>query len=90
MRAVLERCQHTGPRMHTLVTMGAQHQGIMNIPECWNPSFNVTPAKPYCWAMQRLVGWGAYLPWVRSHVIQAQYFKVGGRSCPHIAPSSPP
>ena len=30
MRAVLERCQGDGkpgaPRMHTLVTMGAQHQ----------------------------------------------------------------
>ena len=77
MRAVLERCQHTGPRMHTLVTLGAQHQGIMNVPECWNPSFNATPAKPFCWAAQRLLGWGAYLPWIRSHVIQAQYFKVG-------------
>ena len=77
MRAVLERCQHTGPRLHKLITMGAQHQGIMNVPECWNPSFNATPAWPFCSAMQHLLGWGAYLPWVRSHIIQAQYFKVG-------------
>ena len=26
MRAVLERCQHTGPQMHSLITLGAQHQ----------------------------------------------------------------
>lgn len=27
LRGVVERCQHLGPKMHTLVTMGAQHQG---------------------------------------------------------------
>ena len=27
LRAVAERCQHLGPRMHTLVTMGAQRGG---------------------------------------------------------------
>ncbi len=27
LRGVVQRCQHLGPRMHTLVTMGAQHQG---------------------------------------------------------------
>ena len=62
--------------MARLITLGAQHQGIMNVPECWNPSYNMTPAAPFCWSMQRLLGWGAYLPWVRSHVVQAQYFKV--------------
>jgi len=43
MRAVVERCQHRGPRMHTLVTLGGQHQGVMNVPLCDNPSFNNTP-----------------------------------------------
>ena len=62
--------------MARLITLGAQHQGIMNAPECWNPSYNMTPAAPFCWSMQRLLGWGAYLPWIRSHVVQAQYFKV--------------
>jgi palmitoyl-protein thioesterase len=36
LRAVAQRCQHLGPgggwRMHTLVTMGSQHQGIMDVP----------------------------------------------------------
>lgn len=75
LRAVVERCQHTGPKMHTLITMGSQHQGIMNIPECWNPSFNATPAVPWCYAVQKIMGWGAYAPWVRNHIIQAQYTK---------------
>jgi hypothetical protein len=34
MRAVVQRCQHMGPRMHTLVTLGAQHQGVMAAPGC--------------------------------------------------------
>ncbi len=75
MRAVVERCQHRGPKMHTLVTLGGQHQGVMNVPLCWNPSFNTTNTY-VCRAMQSVVGWGAYLPFIRSHVIQAQYFKV--------------
>ena len=75
MRAVVERCQHRGPRMHTLVTLGGQHQGVMNVPLCWNPSLNATPSL-LCRAMQSVVGWGAYLPLIRDHLIQAQYFKV--------------
>ncbi len=34
MRAVVQRCQHLGPRMHSLVTLGAQHQGVMAVPGC--------------------------------------------------------
>jgi hypothetical protein len=30
-----------------------------------------------CETMQTILGRGAYLPWVRDHVVQAQYFKVG-------------
>ncbi len=29
-----------------------------------------------CETMQTILGKGAYLPWVRDHVVQAQYFKV--------------
>ena len=28
LRAVAERCQHTGPKMRTLVTLGSPHQGV--------------------------------------------------------------
>lgn len=75
MRAVVERCQHTGPKVHTLVTLGGQHQGVMNVPSCWNPSFNMTPSM-MCNIAQRFLGWGATLPFIRTRLVQAQYFKV--------------
>ena len=74
LRAVVQRCQHRGPQMHTLLTMGSQHQGIMDVPGCWEPSFNATPSWG-CRAMESLLGFGAYLSWVQSASIQAQYWK---------------
>jgi len=74
LRAVVQRCQHAGPAMHTLVTMGAQHQGIMDVPGCWQPSFNATPSHA-CRIMQKVLEWGAYSPLIRSWSVQAQYFK---------------
>lgn len=74
LRAVAERCQHTGgPRMSTLVTMGAQHQGIMNVPGC--RTLPVNSSHGMCHLMQQVLGEGAYLPFVRDHIVQAQYFK---------------
>lgn len=74
MRAVVERCQHTGPKAHTLITLGGQHQGVMNVPSCWNPSLNMTPSY-VCSASARFLGWGATLPFIRTRLVQAQYFK---------------
>ena len=34
LRAVVQRCQHTGPKASVLITMGSQHQGVMNVPGC--------------------------------------------------------
>lgn len=81
LRAVLERCQHRDgmPKMHRLITLGGQHQGIMNLPSCTGPSYNQTSSWP-CKAVQRFLGLGAYLPWIRSHVVQAQYFKASRRT----------
>lgn len=47
----------------------------MNVPECWEPSVNATPVS-ICKAMQVALAYGAYLPWVRESIVQAQYFKV--------------
>jgi len=77
LRAVVEQCQHSGPRMKTLVTLGAPHQGVMNVPLCngmehksrWSPAYWA------CSSMQAALHWGAYLPWVRDHIVQAQYFR---------------
>ncbi|PSC70395.1 palmitoyl-thioesterase 1 [Micractinium conductrix] len=117
MRAVVQRCQHLGPRAHTLVTMGAQHQGVMSVPGCPEPASSGgdgggngstsgsaagvpepdssarganggaagwhgaaggdagTSPSLYCRLMQGLIARGAYVSWVQSHVVQAQYVK---------------
>ena len=43
MRGVLERCQHKGPKMARLITLGGQHQGVMaRKPPLQAPSLPVT------------------------------------------------
>ena len=75
LRAVAQRCQHTLPGpMHTLVTMGSQHQGVMEVPGCWGPSFNATPTA-LCRAVEALLSHGAYYDWVQRSVVQAAYWK---------------
>ena len=89
-QALVERCQHIGPRARTLVTLGSQHQGVMNVPGC-DTSANLTltgqgdaggevqPAaasNSVCDLMHSMLGKGAYLPYIRDHLVQAQYFKV--------------
>lgn len=63
------------PKMHRLITFGGQHQGIMNFPACTGPSYNHTSSMP-CKIVQHMLSIGAYLPWIRSHIVQAQYWKV--------------
>lgn len=73
LRAVVERCGHKLPRVHSLITLGGQHQGVANTPGC---STDLTgAAAKACTAMQMLLAQGAYAPWVRSNLVQAQYFK---------------
>lgn len=76
MRAVAERCRHDGPPMRTLITMGAQHQGVYNLPKCGTDEGDPS-SKPsaVCLGIQYLLGTSAYAPYVRDHVVQAQYFK---------------
>lgn len=70
MRAVAERCQHVGPKMHTLVTMGAQHQGVANVPGCWEPGGGGAPsASFYCRTMQVCV------------IVEGSWFGLGGEPC---------
>lgn len=84
MRAVAQRCGGS-PRMHTLITMGAQHQGIMNMPSCGSALGNGTAGpggakdNSLCSLMRRFIGQGVWLPYVRDDVVQAQYFKDPAR-----------
>ena len=50
----------------------------MNVPLCngMEEKSRWSPAYWACSSMQTALHWGAYLPWVRSHIIQAQYFRV--------------
>jgi len=73
LRAVVERCGHELPPIHTLITLGAQHQGVMNAPGCRSDTAGA--AGKACSMMHLLLGHGAYAPWVRTNIIQAQYFK---------------
>ena len=65
-RAYVQRCNV--PPVHTLISIGGQHQGVFGIPHC--PGANNT----LCETMRRLVGLGAYIPWIQDKVVQAQYW----------------
>ncbi|WIA16135.1 hypothetical protein OEZ85_012853 [Tetradesmus obliquus] len=74
LRAVVQRCGRRLPPIHSLITLGGQHQGVANTPGC---SVDLTgAAAKACTAMQLLLARGAYAPWVRENIVQAQYFKV--------------
>jgi palmitoyl-protein thioesterase len=67
LRAYVERCND--PPVYNLITFGGQHQGVSDIPEC------VGANKTLCEMMAKLLGMGAYTPFVRDISVQAQYFK---------------
>jgi len=67
LRAYIQRCND--PPVYNLVTMGAQHQGVLDIPGC--VGYNET----LCEMMTKLLAKGAYAPIIRDNLIQAQYFK---------------
>lgn len=73
LRGLVQRCGHF-LNIHTVVTMGAQHQGVMEPPGCWAPSFNTSPSWQ-CKMMEEILARGSYLPWVQHSSVQAQYFK---------------
>lgn len=82
MRAVAQRCQDRGPRMHTLVTMGGPHEGVADTPGCGAIAGDGPPgaaASLGCRLMQGMLGASAYSPFLQRHVIQAQYFKDPAR-----------
>lgn len=74
LRAVVQRCGHELPPVRTLVTLGGQHQGVMNAPGCGAAGTGGDSgwAAKACGVMQALLARGAYSPWVKDHVVQAQ------------------
>lgn len=66
LRAVAQRCPN--PPMKSLVTMGAQHQGVYGFPRCPGESIAL------CNIMRELLNLGAYVGFVQNTLVQAQYW----------------
>eukprot|EP00210_Caulerpa_lentillifera_P003150 g3010.t1 len=71
LRAVAQRCNHEEPKMRTLVTLGAQHQGVMGYPGC----DVMKDMSILCRIVQRAIRIGVYRSPFESTIIQAQYYK---------------
>lgn len=71
LRAVIQRCNHLGSPAKRLITMGSQHQGVMDWPGCWEPSYNITPGL-LCRLVQKVIDYGAFNSFVQRYVVQAQ------------------
>jgi len=67
LRAYVERCNK--PPVFNLITMGGQHQGVADFPNC------VSVNETICAIVEEMLSFGAYTSFVQDNVIQAQYFK---------------
>eukprot|EP00005_Dracoamoeba_jomungandri_P003747 CAMPEP_0174256150 /NCGR_PEP_ID=MMETSP0439-20130205/5388_1 /TAXON_ID=0 /ORGANISM="Stereomyxa ramosa, Strain Chinc5" /LENGTH=271 /DNA_ID=CAMNT_0015338631 /DNA_START=128 /DNA_END=943 /DNA_ORIENTATION=- len=66
LRGYVERCNL--PKVHNLVSIGGQHQGVFGFPRC--PGENST----LCEFVRKMLDLGAYLSFVQDSIIQAQYW----------------
>ncbi|WFD34977.1 hypothetical protein MCUN1_001823 [Malassezia cuniculi] len=66
LRAYVERCNK--PRVRNLITLGSQHMGITQLPEC-------VLGDPICHTIHRVLEGGIYNDYAQSHVVPAQYFR---------------
>ena len=76
VRGLVERCE--GLKVHNVITLGGQHQGVMQVPGCDAGGTNESHSdsgSSICHLMQEIINHGAYLEFVQSRVIQAQYVK---------------
>ena len=79
LRGLVQRCP--GIKVHTLVTMGSPHGGVVEVPGCPASANGI-----YCAQMRRLLDAGAYNKLIRGSVVQAQVrvsAPTGG--CPALA-----
>ncbi|KAI9225496.1 MAG: palmitoyl protein thioesterase, partial [Piptocephalis tieghemiana] len=67
LRAYIERCND--PPVRNLITFGAQHAGVADIPNC------LDRGDIWCLMMRRMVRTGVYSNWAQHNIIQAQYYK---------------
>jgi len=67
LRAYVERCND--PPVYNLITYGAQHNGVSDVPGCANDD------SEFCSRMKFLLSTNVYNSFIQNNVIQAQYFK---------------
>ena len=65
LRGLVQRCPDI--KVHTLVTMGSPHGGVVEVPGCPASANGI-----YCAQMRRLLDAGAYNKLIRGSVVQAQ------------------
>lgn len=68
LRAVVQRCGHTIPKMKNLITLGGQHQGVYGIPNCGALQHDT------CDYIRRLLNYAAYNSWMQHWLVQATYW----------------
>jgi palmitoyl-protein thioesterase len=64
--------------MRTLITFGAQHMGVSDIPAC-------SPRDVSCALMHRAARAGVYTAWAQRALVQAQYFRDPARMAAYLA-----
>lgn len=66
LRAYVERCNV--PRVRNLITLGSQHMGITQLPDCAFGSM-------ICRLINHMLENGVYSGYAQSHLVPAQYFR---------------
>jgi len=66
LRAYVQRCN--SPPVKNLISVGGQHQGIFGLPHCPGESSTL------CETMRELLDEGAYISWIQSFLVQAEYW----------------
>lgn len=66
LRAYVERCND--PPVLNLISIGGQHQGVYGLPDCPGPNYTL------CELARELLDYGAYIPWIQSFQVQAEYW----------------
>jgi len=67
LRGYVERCND--PPVYNLITMGSQHMGVADFPDCVNVNETI------CKIVEEILSWGVYTELAQDNVIQAEYFK---------------
>nr|XP_002125680.1 palmitoyl-protein thioesterase 1 [Ciona intestinalis] len=65
LRAVAQQCD--GIKMHNLISVGGQHQGVFGFPKCPN---DLT----FCDTLRDMLNKYAYNPTIQDHLVQAEYW----------------